>query len=290
MDILVYTELGQDLYVRVNATMLAENVGRSEGFLERRGVLAIPILSTVLALVLIIMLTCWWRKKNRNTKGERRQRIGFGEAEELVETQRHPELQFFYLDTITAATDHFSRVNELGHGGFGSVYKGQLPNEHKVAVKRLSKTSGQGIEEFKNEVLLIARLQHRNLVKLLSRMLYKGRRKDSGVTRLWAEETVEVGGGDVEVEGEISSGPMAPGNDTRRSFLDWKKRFEIINGIGRGILYLHQDSRLRIIHRDLKTSNILLDAEMNPRISDFGMARIFHEDSLYLPRLCIDGC
>ncbi|XP_062013347.1 cysteine-rich receptor-like protein kinase 44 isoform X2 [Rosa rugosa] len=257
MDILVYTEIGQDLYVRVNATVLAENGGRSEGFLERRGMLAIPILSAVLALVLIIMLACWWRKKNRNTKG-----IDFGEAEELVETQRHPELQFFDLDTITAATDHFSRVNELGHGGFGSVYKGQLPNEQKVAVKRLSKTSGQGIEEFKNEVALIARLQHRNLVKLLGCCI-------KGEERMLVLEYMP--------NKSLNSFLF---DDTRRSFLDWEKRFEIINGIARGILYLHQDSRLRIIHRDLKTSNILLDAKMNPRISDFGMARIFHGDQL----------
>ncbi|XP_062013283.1 G-type lectin S-receptor-like serine/threonine-protein kinase RKS1 [Rosa rugosa] len=255
MDIKMYTEIGQDLYVRVNATVLAANARRSEGFLERRGMLAIPILSVVLALVLIIMLACWWRKKNRNTKD-------FVEAEELVEKQRHPELQFFDLDTIVAATDHFSRVNELGHGGFGSVYKGQLPNEQKVAVKRLSQTSGQGIEEFKNEVALIARLQHRNLVKLLGCCI-KG------------EERMLV----LEYMPNKSLNSFLFDN-TRRSFLDWEKRFEIINGIARGILYLHQDSRLRIIHRDLKTSNILLDAEMNPKISDFGMARIFHGDQL----------
>ncbi|KAM5588410.1 G-type lectin S-receptor-like serine/threonine-protein kinase RKS1 [Rosa sericea] len=255
MDILVYTEIGQDLYVRVNATVLAANARRSEGFLERRGMLAIPILSAVLALVLIIMLACWWRKKNRNTKD-------CAEAEELVEKQRHPELQFFDLDTIVAATDHFSRVNELGHGGFGSVYKGQLPNEQKVAVKRLSQTSGQGIEEFKNEVAVIARLQHRNLVKLLGCCI-KG------------EERMLV----LEYMPNKSLNSFLFDN-TRRSFLDWEKRFEIINGIARGILYLHQDSRLRIIHRDLKTSNILLDAEMNPKISDFGMARIFHGDQL----------
>ncbi|XP_024197992.2 G-type lectin S-receptor-like serine/threonine-protein kinase RKS1 isoform X2 [Rosa chinensis] len=255
MDIKMYTEIGQDLYVRVNATVLAANARRSEGFLERRRMLAIPILSAVLALVLIIMLACWWRKKNRNTKD-------FVEAEELVEKQRHPELQFFDLDTIVAATDHFSRVNELGHGGFGSVYKGQLPNEQKVAVKRLSQTSGQGIEEFKNEVALIARLQHRNLVKLLGCCI-KG------------EERMLV----LEYMPNKSLNSFLFDN-TRRSFLDWEKRFEIINGIARGILYLHQDSRLRIIHRDLKTSNILLDAEMNPKISDFGMARIFHRDQL----------
>ncbi|PRQ20062.1 putative protein kinase RLK-Pelle-DLSV family [Rosa chinensis] len=257
MDILVYTKLGQDLFVRVNATVLAANAGRSQGFLERRGMLAIPILSSVLALVLIIILAWKWRKKNRNTRG-----IDFVEAEELEETQRHPELQFFDLDTIIAATDHFSRVNELGHGGFGSVYKGQLANEQKVAVKRLSKTSGQGIEEFKNEVALIARLQHRNLVKLLGCCI-------KGEERMLVLEYMP--------NKSLDSFLF---DKTRRSFLDWEKRFEIINGIARGILYLHQDSRLRIIHRDLKTSNVLLDDEMNPKISDFGMARIFHGDQL----------
>ncbi|KAL6197536.1 hypothetical protein ACLB2K_033144 [Fragaria x ananassa] len=255
MDILGYTELGRDLYIRVNATVLAAYVVKSQGFLERKGMLAIPVLSAVLALVLTIMFGCWWRKKNHNTKD-----ILQGEA--LDETQRHPELQFFNLDTIIAATDHFSRINELGHGGFGSVYKGKLPNEQNVAVKRLSKTSGQGIEEFKNEVVLIARLQHRNLVKLLGCCI-KG------------EERILV----LEYMPNKSLDSFLF-DHTRRSFLDWERRFEIINGIARGILYLHQDSRLRIIHRDLKTSNVLLDAEMNPKISDFGMARIFHGNQL----------
>ncbi|KAL6207020.1 hypothetical protein ACLB2K_024265 [Fragaria x ananassa] len=233
MDILGYTELGRDLYVRVNATVLAAYVGKSQGFLESKGMLAIPILSAALAL---------------------------GEA--LDETQRHPELQFFDLDTIIAATDQFSCINELGHGGFGSVYKGKLPNEQNVAVKRLSKTSGQGIEELKNEVALIARLQHRNLVKLLG-------------CCIMGEERILV----LEYMPNKSLDSFLF-DHTRRSVLDWERRFEIINGIARGILYLHQDSRLRIIHRDLKPSNVLLDAEMNPKISDFGMARIFHGNQL----------
>ncbi|XP_040362217.1 G-type lectin S-receptor-like serine/threonine-protein kinase RKS1 isoform X2 [Rosa chinensis] len=255
MDILVYTEVGRDLYVRVDRIELAENSRKSKGFLERRGMLAIPILFSLLALVLIIMFACWWRKKKRNT-------TEIVEADELEETKRHPELQFFDLNTLMAATDNFSHVNELGQGGFGAVYKGQLPNEQKVAVKRLSKTSGQGTEEFKNEVALIARLQHRNLVKLLGCCI-------KGKERMLVLEYMP--------NKSLDSFLF---DHTRRSFLDWEKRFEIINGIARGILYLHQDSRLRIIHRDLKTSNVLLDAEMNPKISDFGMARIFDGDQI----------
>ncbi|KAH9803032.1 G-type lectin S-receptor-like serine/threonine-protein kinase [Citrus sinensis] len=144
------------------------------------------------------------------------------------------ELPMFDWNTIADATDNFSWKNKLGEGGFGPVYRGMLTEGQEIAVKRLSKSSGQGVEEFKNEVLLIAKLQHRNLVRLL----------------------------DV----------------TRTKFLDWSKRCQIIEGIARGLLYLHQDSRLRIIHRDLKASNVLLDNDMNPKISDFGMARAFGVD------------
>ncbi|KAH9803034.1 G-type lectin S-receptor-like serine/threonine-protein kinase [Citrus sinensis] len=146
------------------------------------------------------------------------------------------ELPMFDWNTIADATDNFSWKNKLGEGGFGPVYRVE---GQEIAVKRLSKSSGQGVEEFKNEVLLIAKLQHRNLVRLL----------------------------DVNVS-----------DVTRTKFLDWSKRCQIIEGIARGLLYLHQDSRLRIIHRDLKASNVLLDNDMNPKISDFGMARAFGVD------------
>ncbi|XP_013737657.1 cysteine-rich receptor-like protein kinase 17 isoform X1 [Brassica napus] len=166
----------------------------------------------------------------------------------------------FDFKTIEAATSNFSEANKLGAGGFGEVYKGILMNGTEVAVKRLSKTSGQGEGEFKNEVVVVAKLQHRNLVRLLGFSL-------QGEEKLLVYEFVPNKSLDYFLV-----------DASKRILLDWTTRHNIIGGISRGILYLHQDSRLKIIHRDLKASNILLDADMNPKIADFGMARIFGMD------------
>ncbi|KAK9065157.1 hypothetical protein SSX86_016540 [Deinandra increscens subsp. villosa] len=163
---------------------------------------------------------------------------------------------FFDFERISASTDCFSDANKLGEGGFGPVYKGTFPGGLEVAVKRLSIHSGQGLEEFKNEVTLIAKLQHRNLVRLLG-FCMKGNEK------MLIYEYMPNN----SLDAFIFDG-------TKSSLLDWPKRFEIIMGICRGLIYLHQDSRLRIIHRDLKTSNVLLDEDLNPKISDFGLAKI----------------
>ncbi|KAI5323028.1 hypothetical protein L3X38_032100 [Prunus dulcis] len=169
------------------------------------------------------------------------------------------ELAFMDLAAIRVATDDFSDSNKLGQGGFGTVYKGLLQNGKEVAVKRLSRKSWQGLEEFKNEVILIAKLQHRNLVRLLAcgfegeekLLLYEFMPNKSLDTFIFDSE--------------------------RRAELNWKTYYNIIEGIARGLLYLHEDSRLRVIHRDLKPSNVLLDHEMVAKISDFGLARIFCE-------------
>ncbi|CAA2986600.1 receptor kinase At4g00960 [Olea europaea subsp. europaea] len=160
------------------------------------------------------------------------------------------------FSTIRAATDNFSDANKLGEGGFGIVYKGKLPKGNEIAVKRLSHDSGQGDLEFKNEVLLLARLQHRNLVRLLGFTV-------EGNERLLIYEWVQNGSLD-----RLIFDPNSP-------CMDWEKRYIIISGVAKGLLYLHEDSRLRIIHRDLKASNVLLDGELNAKISDFGMARLF---------------
>ncbi|CAL5344602.1 unnamed protein product [Camellia sinensis] len=154
------------------------------------------------------------------------------------------ELPFMELATIMAATDNFSDSNKLGQGGFGTVYK-------EIAVKRLSRKSWQGLEEFVNEVIVIAKLQHRNLVRLL--------------------------GCGIQGEENLLIYEYMP-NKSLDLFLFKCVRFNIIRGIARGLLYLHEDSRLKIIHRDLKPNNVLLDQEMVAKISNFGMARIFVED------------
>ncbi|XP_057424958.1 cysteine-rich receptor-like protein kinase 10 [Lotus japonicus] len=166
----------------------------------------------------------------------------------------------FNFDTIRVATNDFSDSNKLGEGGFGAVYWGELSNGQVIAVKRLSWNSNQGDTEFKNEVLLVAKLQHRNLVRLLGFSM-------EGRERLLVYEFVPNKSLDYFIFDPI-----------RKAQLVGEMRYNIIRGIARGLLYLHEDSRLRIIHRDLKASNILLDEEMNPKIADFGMARLFVMD------------
>ncbi|KAF3970372.1 hypothetical protein CMV_005925 [Castanea mollissima] len=172
------------------------------------------------------------------------------------------ELPFYSLATIAIATNNFSSNNKLGEGGFGPVYKGILADGQEIAVKRLSRNSRQGLSEFKNEVMSIAKLQHRNLVRLLGYCI-------EGEEKMLIYEYMPNGSLDSFIFDQM-----------RSNTLGWLMRLNIICGIARGLLYLHEDSRLRIIHRDLKASNILLDSKMNPKISDFGMARSFGGDQI----------
>ncbi|KAG6733742.1 hypothetical protein I3842_01G239500 [Carya illinoinensis] len=168
-----------------------------------------------------------------------------------------PELQIFSFENISDATDNFSTANKLGEGGFGPVYKGKLLDGQEIAIKRLSRSSGQGLVEFKNEAILIAKLQHTNLVRILGFCIQGGE-------KILIYEYMPNKSLDFFLF-----------DSSRKNLVNWKKRFSIIEGIAQGLVYLHKYSRLKVIHRDLKASNILLDKEMNPKISDFGMARIF---------------
>ncbi|XP_052301546.1 cysteine-rich receptor-like protein kinase 10 isoform X12 [Populus trichocarpa] len=213
-------------------------------------IIVITVVPAVGVMILVICICLFIRTRKQREK----------ERVETVDEIESAESLQFAFSTIRDATEDFSEKNKLGQGGFGAVYKGALPSGQEIAVKRLSKDSGQGDLEFKNEVLLVARLQHRNLVRLLGFCL-------QGIERLLIYEFVPNASLDHFIFDPI-----------KRVHLNWERRYKIIGGIARGLLYLHEDSRLRIIHRDLKASNILLDEEMNPKISDFGMARLFVVD------------
>ncbi|XP_015956251.1 G-type lectin S-receptor-like serine/threonine-protein kinase At1g11410 [Arachis duranensis] len=261
-DTRTYTQVGQNLFVRVAAIELAQYAKNRHGSLGKKGMLALSGVSAFLFLFLVVMLGYWFlkaKKQGRRTDRKYSFRLSFEDSTNLqdFDSTQNSDLPFFDLSSIAAATDNFSPDNKLGQGGFGSVYKGLLNNGKEIAVKRLSKNSGQGIDEFKNEVVLISKLQHRNLVRILGCCI-------QGDEKMLIYEYLPNKSLDSFIFDE-----------SKKSQLDWKKRFQIICGIARGMLYLHHDSRLRIIHRDLKTSNVLLDSELNPKIADFGMARIF---------------
>ncbi|XP_022717014.1 G-type lectin S-receptor-like serine/threonine-protein kinase At4g27290 isoform X1 [Durio zibethinus] len=244
IDMTEFTEDGQDLYIRLAKSEL-DQLQRKMKSKEKRKAVVIAISIIIATGMMVTMVLLYKRKKNLSNEGKHKEKM---------------ELPLFDFATIVNATDNFSTSNKLGQGGFGHVYKGMLKEGKEIAVKRLSKDSGQGLDEFKNEVTLIVKLQHRNLVKLFGFCI-------KGDERMLIYEYLPNKSLDYFIF-----------DKTRNKLLDWHRRMHVIDGIARGLLYLHHDSRLRIIHRDLKASNILLDNSMNPKISDFGLARKFGGD------------
>ncbi|XP_021727271.1 putative receptor-like protein kinase At4g00960 isoform X2 [Chenopodium quinoa] len=182
---------------------------------------------------------------------------------DLQKIAAQEQKQFSY-ETLIKATDKFHSSHKLGEGGFGPVFKGKLLDGREVAVKMLSQHSRQGQKEFINEAKLLARVQHRNVVNLLGYCTH-------GEDKLLVYEYVSN-----ESVDKLLFKP------DKRQQLDWKKRYEVIAGVAKGLLYLHEDSHSCIIHRDIKASNILLDDKWIPKIADFGMARLFPEDQTHV--------
>uniref|UniRef100_A0A0E0GYQ2 non-specific serine/threonine protein kinase n=1 Tax=Oryza nivara TaxID=4536 RepID=A0A0E0GYQ2_ORYNI len=183
------------------------------------------------------------------------------QKEELYYLVGQPDV-FNYAE-LKLATDNFSSQNILGEGGFGPVYKGKLHDKRVIAVKQLSQSSHQGASEFVTEVATISAVQHRNLVRLHGCCI-------DSKTPLLVYEYLENGSLDQAIFGDSSLN------------LDWVTRFEIILGIASGLTYLHEESSVRIVHRDIKASNVLLDTDLTPKISDFGLAKLYDEKQTHV--------
>nr|KYP42686.1 putative LRR receptor-like serine/threonine-protein kinase At1g53420 family [Cajanus cajan] len=210
------------------------------------------IIAIVVAGVLIIIIAfgiAWW-------KGCLRQKFS------LQKELRDVDLQtgLFSLRQIKAATKNFDIAFKIGEGGFGPVYKGVLSDGTIIAVKQLSSKSKQGNREFINEIGMISALQHPCLVKLYGccmegdqlMLIYEYMENNSLARALFAKEKCQLK-------------------------LDWSTRHKICVGISKGLAYLHGESRLKIVHRDIKATNVLLDKDLNPKISDFGLAKLDEE-------------
>ncbi|XP_062106211.1 G-type lectin S-receptor-like serine/threonine-protein kinase At4g03230 isoform X2 [Humulus lupulus] len=240
------------LYIR-----LADSEFRMHSTKFRRWKLYVLLFGVIAIAMVISFIACFIYLRRRKRAANKQELDSLTDSGQFKEDEKEGmHVPFVALANILAATDNFSEANKLGQGGFGPVYKGKFPGDQDIAIKRLSSGSGQGSEEFKNEVLLIAKLQHRNLVRLLG---------------YCAERNEQILIYEYMPNKSLDSFLF----ENFRELLNWEIRFHIIMGIARGLLYLHHDSRLRIIHRDLKISNVLLDEEMNPKISDFGLAKIF---------------
>ncbi|KAK3428394.1 hypothetical protein EUGRSUZ_F04430 [Eucalyptus grandis] len=206
--------------------------------------------------VLLVFYVVWRRRMARMI-----------EDQEFLGTDARP-YTFSYAE-LKAATDDFNPNNKLGEGGFGPVFKGTLDDGREIAVKQLSVSSHQGKDQFMTEIATISAVQHRNLVKLYGCCI-------NADNRILVYEYLANKSLDQAIFGQRSLN------------LDWATRYDICIGVARGLAYLHEESRLRIVHRDVKASNILLDSNLTPKISDFGLAKLYDDDKTHIST-CVAG-
>ncbi|KAK9279555.1 hypothetical protein L1049_013234 [Liquidambar formosana] len=173
--------------------------------------------------------------------------------------------RWYTLRELEAATNGLADENVIGEGGYGIVYSGVLGDNTRVAVKNLLNNRGQAEKEFKVEVEVIGRVRHKNLVRLLGYCV-------EGAYRMLVYEYVDNGNLDQWLHGDV--GEVSP--------LTWEIRMNIILGMAKGLAYLHEGLEPKVVHRDIKSSNILLDRQWNPKVSDFGLAKLLCSESSYV--------
>ncbi|MCL7046922.1 hypothetical protein MKW94_006795, partial [Papaver nudicaule] len=172
---------------------------------------------------------------------------------------------WYTLRELELATNGLADENVIGEGGYGIVYRGLLPDNTLVAVKNLLNNRGQAEKEFKVEVEVIGRVRHKNLVRLLGYCV-------EGAYRMLVYEYVDNGNLEQWLHGDV--GLVSP--------LTWDSRMNIILGTAKGLAYLHEGLEPKVVHRDVKSSNILLDRQWNPKVSDFGLAKLLCSESSYV--------
>ncbi|CAI9096339.1 OLC1v1032449C1 [Oldenlandia corymbosa var. corymbosa] len=247
------------------------------------------VIGLILLGVIGVAICCVWKRKKKAPKGDilptsigsspksdsglldvgkSTPRAGNGSGSNYVYSPSEPgglgnSRSLFSYEELMAATDGFSSSNLLGEGGFGSVYKGCLMDGRDVAVKQLKTGGGQGEREFRAEVEIISRIHHRHLVSLVGYCISDSR-------RLLIYDYVPNNTLYYHLHGED------------RPVLDWTRRVKIAVGAARGLAYLHEDCHPRIIHRDIKSSNILLDNNFEARVSDFGLAKLCQDANTHI--------
>ncbi|WOL06000.1 cysteine-rich receptor-like protein kinase 2 [Canna indica] len=238
-----------------NQTVDLSPIVHSEKSKKKRAIIG-GVVGGVGVLLLLGLIALLWIRKSRDGQSLRKGDI-------LGATELQGPLNFHYKD-LKDATQNFSEENKLGEGGFGEVFKGVLKNDKTVAVKRMSIAQTSSAKaDFQSEVKLISNVQHRNLVRLLGC-------SSKGHDLLLVYEYMANSSLDKFIFGD------------KHGFLNWRQRFGIILGMARGLAYLHQEFHDCIIHRDIKSSNILLDDDFQPKIADFGLARLLPEDKSHL--------
>ncbi|KAI9100067.1 hypothetical protein K1719_024285 [Acacia pycnantha] len=229
-----------------------------KGSSNKKGAIIGGVVGAVALVLVLFSLFSWWMHVRRS---KRSGRVPRGEI--MGESNLRAPLNYNYKE-LKSATKNFSEKNKLGEGGFGTVYKGTLKNGKTVAVKKLAmRQSNRMDEEFESEVRLINNVHHRNLVRLLGCC-------SKGNKRILVYEYMKNTSLDRFLFG------------SNKGSLHWKQRYDIILGVARGLTYLHEEFHICIIHRDIKTNNILLDDDFQPKIADFGLARLLPGDQTHL--------
>ncbi|GKE69716.1 L-type lectin-domain containing receptor kinase IX.1-like protein [Tanacetum coccineum] len=210
----------------------------------------------VVIIFLILLVYILWRikKKTREEEEEAEEETGF-DVEMNKEFEMGTGPKRFTYQELARSTGDFAENEKLGEGGFGGVYRGFLKDSNMVvAVKRVSKSSKQGIKEYASEVRIISKLRHRNLVQLTG----------------WCHQKSEL----LLVYEYMENGSLDTHLFKAQSLLTWGTRYKIVHGLASALLYLHEEWEQCVLHRDIKASNVMLDSNFNAKLGDFGLAKL----------------